>query len=219
MKLKKMLPTILGVIGAVSLTGAILLFAIALPQANAPYKKVLTSLIASFMLILTALVAYYLYITRDAEPNFFLFDRAKKRNIAVEELTFQIVNERMGFFLTLVCETPNQLWQNDVLENDRKLGYRRVYRPLLAYKMLYDLADKDVPAYWELLYNATPETVNSLCEALEQGGEKEMVKAFRFIMETYRARPDRIKDFVCGNTRYIRGRMLTYVRRNIEIFY
>ena len=44
MKLKKMLPTILGVIGAVSLIGAILLFAIALPQANAPYKQVLTSL-------------------------------------------------------------------------------------------------------------------------------------------------------------------------------
>lgn len=219
MNLKKKLPLILGVIGLISLIGAILLFAIALPQANAPYKKVLTSLIASFMILLTALIAYYLYITRDSEPNFFLFDRKKKHNIPVEELTFQIVNERMNFFLTLVCENANQLWQNDVLENDRKLGYRRIYRPLLAYKMLYDLADKNVPAYWELLYNATPETVNSICEALEQGGEKEMVKAFRFIMENYRSKPDRIKDFVCGNTRYIRGRMLTYVKRNIEIFY
>lgn len=171
------------------------------------------------MLLLSLLILYYLYITRDAEPNFFLFDRARKRNIPVEDLTFTIVNERMSFFLTMVCESAEQLWQDNVLESDRKLGYRRVYRPLLAYKMLYDLADKNIAAYWNLLLTATPATVDSLCSALEQGGEKEMVKAFRYIMENYRENPEKIKDFVCGNMRYIRGRMLGYIKRNIELFY
>ena len=210
---------ILSVVGAVSFIGALLILFLLVPNADATYKRVLEIVISCLMIVLSLLVVYYLYITRDAEPNFFLFDRAKKRNIPVENLTFTIVNERMSFFLTMVCESVEQLWQNNVLESDRKLGYRRVYRPLLAYKMLYDLADKNIAAYWDLLFAADKATVNSLCGALEQGGEQEMVKAFRYIMENYRDNPEKIKDFVCGNMRYIRGRMLGYIKRNIELFY
>lgn len=219
MNLKKQLPLILAIVGILSFVGAILILCFALPRADATYKRVLEIIISCLMLLLSLLILYYLYITRDAEPNFFLFDRARKRNIPVEDLTFTIVNERMSFFLTMVCESAEQLWQDNVLESDRKLGYRRVYRPLLAYKMLYDLADKNIAAYWNLLLTATPATVDSLCSALEQGGEKEMVKAFRYIMENYRENPEKIKDFVCGNMRYIRGRMLGYIKRNIELFY
>ncbi|MBQ2735084.1 MAG: hypothetical protein IJF33_04555 [Clostridia bacterium] len=219
MNLKKKLPLIVSVVGVLSLIGAILLLFVAAPKADVGYKRVLEILIGILMLVLAGLAVFYAYITRDAEPNFFLFDRAKKRNIPVENLTFTIVNERMSFFLTMVCESIEQLWQEDVLESERKLGYRRVYRPLLAYKMLYDLADKGIDTYWELLFSAKPATVNSLCSALEQGGEREMVKAFRYIMENYRENPEKIKDFVCGNMRYIRGRMLSYIKRNIELFY
>ncbi len=219
MKLKKLLPIILAVLGVVSLVGAILIFVLAVPKSNALYKTVLEIIIASLMIVLSLLAALYLWLTRDSEPNFFLFDRAKKRNIPVENLTFSIVNERMTFFLTMVCESVEQLWNEDVLEHDRKLGYRRVYRPLLAYKMLYDLADKNIATYWELLYNANQATVVSLCSALEQGGEAEMVKAFRYLMDNYRANPEKIKDFVEGNQKYIRGRMLGYIKKNIELFY
>ena len=47
----------------------------------------------------------------------------------------------------------------------------------------------------------------------------DFVKAFTFIMENYRANPEKIKDFVCGNMRYIRGRMLGYIKKHIELFY
>ena len=109
MSLKKKLPLLMALLGIISAVGAILLFAIALPAANAPYKKILTAIIASLLLVLSLLAAYYLYVMRDVEPNFFLFDRSKKRHIPVEELTFKTVNERMNFFLTLVCESAVQL--------------------------------------------------------------------------------------------------------------
>ncbi len=217
--LKKKLPLIMAIVGVLTLIGSVLLFAIAVPNADAVYKTVFTVIIAVLMLVMSALIGLYLYITRDAEPNFFLFDRAKKKNIPVDSLTFAIVNERMNFFQTLVCNSPEQLWQSDILDNSVKMGYRKVYRPLLAYKMLYDLADKDIATYWDLLFKASPATIDSLCSALEQGGEKDMVKAFRYIMENYRDNPTKIKDFVVGNMRYIRGRMLGYIKRNIELFY
>ena len=210
---------ILAVVGVLSMIGALLILFFAVPKANATYKRVLEVILSCLMILFAALVAYYLFVIRDVEPNFFLFDREKKRNIPVENLNFTIINERMMFLLTLVSESTQQLWTEDVLERDRNLGYRRVYRPLLAYKMLYDLADKNTAEGWKLLCDASPETVNSLCSALEQGGEQEMVKAFRFIMEHYRENPEKIKDFICGNIRYIRARMLGYVKRNIELFY
>ena len=210
---------ILGVVGIVTLVGTILLFALALPKADIAYKRILTVAASVLMLMMTALIGFYLLMTRDVHPNFFLFDRAKKKNVPLERLTFQTVNERMNFFQTLICNSPEQLWQNDILDNNVKMGYRKVYRPLLAYKMLYDLADKDIAAYWDLLLHASPETIDSLCRALEQGGEKDMVKAFRYIMENQRENPTKIKEFVTGNMRYIRGRMLGYIKRNIELFY
>ena len=220
MKLNKWMPLIMAAVVVVSLVGAILLFAFAVPNADGVmYKVVIEVIIAVLMIVLAALAGLYIFLSRDAEPNFFLFDRVKKRNIPVEELSFTTVNERMSFYLTMVCESAEQLWNEDVLERDRMLGQRRVYRPLLAYKMLYDLADKDIATYWDLLIRAKAETVASLCAALEQGGEREMVKAFRFIMENYRDNPEKIKDFVCCNARYIRGRMLAYIKKNIEYFY
>ena len=84
---------------------------------------------------------------------------------------------------------------------------------------LYDLADKNVDSYWEYLQTATPETVLSIARALEQAGETEMVKAFVFIMENYRGEPAKIRNFVIGNQKYIRGRIMAYIKRNIELFY
>ncbi len=219
MNWKKYLPALMAVVGVLSLVGAALLLILAVPRADAAYKRVLEIIISALMILLSLLIFYYLYITRDAEPNFFLFDRKRKKNIPLENLNFVIVNERMSFYLTMVCESVEELWTQNVLESDRLLGYRRVYRPLLAYKMLYDLAEKDNAEFWGYLCNASPDTVNSIAGALEQGGEREMVKAFRYIMENYRDNPSKIKDFICGNEKYIRGRMLGYIKRNIELFY
>jgi hypothetical protein len=219
MNLKKRLPLIMAIVAAVSVIGAILLFVLAVPNADATYKIVLEIIIAILLILMAGLIGYYLYLTRDSDPNFFLFDRTKKKNISVEELSFKTVNERMNVYLTMVGDSAQEIWQGGVLENDRKLGFRRVYRPLLAYKMLYDLADKNVDDYWDLLLECSPETLDSLCSALEQAGEAEMVKAFRFIMFNYRQTPEKVKDFIIGNLRYIRGRMMAYIKKNIELFY
>ena len=217
--LKKYLPTIMAVAAVVSFVGAILILAIPVARADVPYKRVLGIIIAVFMFLLSALIAIYLWLNRDTEPNFFLFDRQRKRNISIDDLTFKFANERLTFLLTTVSQSAEGLWHDDVLENELKLGYRKVYRPLIAYKMLYDLADKNIDSYWEYLLTATPETVLSIAHALEQAGETEMVKAFVFIMENYRGDPAKIRNFILGNQKYIRGRIMAYIKRNIELFY
>ena len=86
MKLKKSLPMILLVVGAVLLVGAIWIFALAVPKADYTYKKVLGIVSAVLMLLITGLCVLYWFLSRDTYPNYFLFDRKKKRNIPVEKL-------------------------------------------------------------------------------------------------------------------------------------
>lgn len=203
----------------VSLIGAILMFIFPVLQSTAAYKRTFGIIIMLLMLALSALAFLYLWLGRDTEPNFFLFDRQKKRNISVDDLTFTTANERLTFLLTAVSESVEELWVENVLENESKLGYRRVYRPLIAYKMLYDLADKNIESYWNCLENASDETVASIASALEQAGEKEMPKAFTFIMANYRNDSEKMRSFISGNTKYIRGRIMAYIKRNIELFY
>ena len=219
MDLKKKMPLFMMIAAGISFIGALLILIIALPASNATYKTVLEVIISCFMILLALLLAAYVWVIRDVEPNFFLFDRTKKKNIPVEELTFTIVNERMNFFLTLISDSPEDLWYRNALERDSKMGPRRIYRPLLAYKMLYDLADKNTESYWNYLITSPEDTINSVCNALTQGGEQELVKVFRYLMENYRQSPEKIKDFICGNERYFRARMKSYIQKNIEFFY
>ena len=215
--LKKNLSSIMAVAGILSFVGAIILFIAS--SGSDGYKKVLGMICGILLVILAILIAYYLLLSRDTDPNFFLFDRVKKRNIAIENLTFATVNERMNFFLTLICESSEQLWIENILDDSRKFGPRGVYKPLVAYKMLYDLGEKDLDCHWELLRNAAPATIDMLCKALECGGEQQMVNAFRYIHENCSNDSKQMRDFICGNMRYIKGKMLAYVKRHIELFY
>ncbi len=217
--LKKKLPLIMMIVASVSLIGAIVLFILGF-RADAAYKKVMEFIIAGLMLALATVLGVYLLLTRDVEPNFFLFDREKKKNIPVENLTFKMINERMSFFLTMVCEREEDLWQENVLDQERKMGYRRIYRPLLAYKMLYDLGEKNLAAYWDLLLGASDEIVGALCDAMKQAGEKEeLIRVFRYSMDNCRSTPEKIKDFISGNKGYFARQMKEYIKKNIELFY
>ncbi len=217
--LKKRLPLIMAIAAVISLVGAVLILAVPVARADAAYKKVLGIIISVLMIILSLLLVLYIRLSRDTEPNFFLFDRTKKRNIAPEDLTFKPVNERLNFFLTCISQSQEELWTEAVLENDSKMGYRAVYRPLLAYKMLYDLADKNNDTYWDCLMNASAGTVDALCEALTQGGETRVVEVFRYLMDNMRNDPTKIQSFISGNQKYIRGRIMAYIKINIELFY
>ena len=75
---KKYLPTIMAVAAVISFVGAILILAIPVARTDVPYKQVLGTIIAVFMFLLSAIIAVYLWLNRDTEPNFFLFDRQKK---------------------------------------------------------------------------------------------------------------------------------------------
>ena len=225
--LKKHEKWIFILLGVLAFAGAILLLFVAAPRANAEYKRAMDVVIGILFLILFSLCLAYILLTRDKDPNFFLFDRVKKKNNPINKLSFTVVNERMNFLETMVCSSEEELWKKNILEN-AELGYHNVYRPLLAYKMIYDLADRDLDTYWFYLYNIPTPVLSALCRALEEGGDAEFAKMLHGAIEKYRdcqepgekkAREEKIREFVCKNMGYLRGKMMQYVKKNIDLFY
>ena len=217
---KRILPIVLWVAMAVFAVGAILLLAVAVPRSDATYKTVLSVICAVLMLLLALLIGAYQWLSRDTYPNFFLFDRQKKRNIPVEKLGFKQIDERMKFLLTQISNEPADLWMGDVLlfENE-KFGYKSVYKPLVAYMMLYNLGEqKPDSADWNFLKTAPQENLEAIYEALERAGDKRLADALRLVLERS-DNDEKVKAFLRKNLGYIRNKMVNYVGRHIEAFY
>ena len=218
-KIKRLMPLAMLLIAFLSLVAAIIVL-VSAASADASYKKVLLRISAVLFFILMALALYYFYLTRESDPNFFLFDQTTRKNVPVDQLTFGIVNERMDFYLSLISDSDEELWQGGVLaKNDGSFGREDIYRPLVAYKMLYDLTDRDDDVQWRLLEFAEVTTIRLLTRALKQGGDADMAQA---IVELYRGEGEEgenLRDFLKGNQKYLRGRMLRYVKQHLDYFY
>ena len=209
------------VAGAVFFVCSILIFCFGVPKADYTYKLVLNVICAVLFLVLGGLCALYWYLSRDTFPNFFLYDRARKKNISTEKLKFAMVNERMTFLLAQLAESPEELWKSDLLlREEDSFGFRSVYKPLVAYKMLFDLGEHDTESgYWAIFESAPKENIASLCKALERAGEKKMTEAFLLILEKYPGDNYKVKEFLRKNLGYIRSKMVSYVKKYIELFY
>ena len=218
----KNMAIVLMIAAGVLILGGISLLLFLVPGAASFFKVCL--IVISVLCILMGLgLLFTLYLGRDNDPNFFLYDTKTQRNLPAEELTFDRVNSRMSYLLTTLSTSQEKLWADNTLADNGtgRFGVNDVYRPLTAYKMLYDLVELDRPEGWALFLCATPATIDSLLDALEENGEEAMAKALYHAYNSASGRDDTewLRDFLSGNAKYLRRRMLGYVQKNIEWFY
>lgn len=218
---KKLIPCIIAA-SAVMLIGGILILIFGVSGAGSSLTKVLVAIEGALAIVIGLILGYIVILSRDDDANFFLYDRRTSKNIRPEDLTFERINSRMGYYMSLISSSQEQMWQKNVLgrENDR-FGPNDVYKPLAAYKMLYDLAELDRMESWALFNEADAEILSSLTAALKMNGEDEMARTLRFLYDEARGPEDidRVRDFVMGNAKYIRRRMQKYIMDNLEWFY
>lgn len=218
---KKLIPCIIAA-SAVMLIGGILILIFGVSGAGSSLTKVLVAIEGALAIVIGLILGYIVILSRDDDANFFLYDRRTSKNIRPEDLTFERINSRMGYYMSLISSSQEQMWQKNVLgrENDR-FGPNDVYKPLAAYKMLYDLAELDRMESWALFNEADAEILSSLTAALKMNGEDEMARTLRFLYDEAKGPEDidRVRDFVMGNAKYIRRRMQKYIMDNLEWFY
>ena len=213
---------ILLITAGVLILGGILMLALLVPGAASVFFKVCLAIISILCILMGVGLLFCLYLGRDNDPNFFLYDTKTARNIPEDELDFERINNRMSYFMTTITTSVEKLWTDNALDSDPdRFGVNGVYKPLAAYKMIYDLADIDTPAGWRLFLNATPATITTLTDTLRASGEEAMAKT---LIKAYNSASNSddyewISDFLKGNKPYISRRMTAYVRKNMEWFY
>ncbi|MBE6557917.1 MAG: hypothetical protein E7661_02755 [Ruminococcaceae bacterium] len=213
---------ILLIMAGVAILGGILLFPLVVAQAEAAFVATVSTILAIELILLGVAVLVFTVLSLDGDANFFLYDRKTQRNVSEEDLTFDRINSRMGYYMTMISSSQEQLWTKNVLAGENvRFGQNAVYKPLVAYKMLYDLIELDRPETWELFTGADAAVISTLCRVLSSCGEKDMSNT---LMDAYEGAEsiddiEWVRDFVMGNAKYIRRRMRDYVLKNIEEFY
>ena len=213
---------VLLIMAGVSILVGILLFPLVVSQAEAAFVAAVSGILAVELILLGLAVLTFTVLSLDGDANFFLYDRKAKHNLAEEELSFERINSRMGYYMTLISSSQEQVWSKNVLaSNHVRFGQNGVYKPLVAYKMLYDLIELDTPETWELFTGAEADVISTLCRVLSSCGETEMSNTLIDAYESAENVKDIewTRDFIMGNAKYIRRRMRDYVLKNIEEFY
>lgn len=179
-------------------------------------KLILIIICSSLLIILAFLYITVIALSKENEPNFFLYDVKSGRNISPEELTFEMIDCRLNDYIAGELGGMNTLLHDRVLIDDTKFGAGCILRPLVAYKLLYDMASGSADLA-SLVTSAEP-AYRVLCNALGNAGENDMPA----VLQKYRAGAvdaDGFARYLSNNKKYLQSRMISFVRRNMERFY
>lgn len=219
--LKKYLPTVLLIAGIICLLIAVVITVFAFTAPNGfGFEQVLWLLAAVLFLALGGLVIYLAVISTTVTKHFFLYDKNTGKNIRPADLTFDIVNRRMTGFMSRIATSERQAWSANIVgSNDERFGKNDVYRPLMAYKMIYDLTEHNSPEYWMLFSKADPAVVSSICDALSDNDDAQLGATLVFLREHHADNIEKIGRFFMDNRAYMQKQMLKYVQAHVDSMY
>ena len=218
--LKKYLPTILLVAGVVCLLVAVVITVCAFAGASVGLIKVMLVIAAVLFLALGGLVMYLAMLTTTVTKHFFLYDKTSGKNIRISELTFDMVNKRLSYFMSRMASSERQVWSANIVgSEDVRFGKNDVYRPLMAYKMIYDLTEHNSPEYWSLFARADVAIVSSICDALSDNDDAQLGATLVFLREHHAANIEKISRFFMDNRAYMQKQMLKYVQAHVDSLY
>ena len=182
------------------------------------FTKVFMLISAVLSLALAGELAYIVWFSDKGEaPNYFLYDASSKKNVSVDRLTLNVINRRLDRYFSSFAPSEGKLWTDGVLE-DPYLDMGDAFKPLVAYKLLFDLAQKDAENGWKCFEAASYETVDSICRWLEMNGETEIAGNVRKMKTVKPFQIKYVRDYLVSNCSYLQTKMLMYVRDNIERF-
>lgn len=219
--MKKYLPTILLIAGVVCLLIAVVIAVFAFAgSVETVLIKVMMIIAAVLFVVLGGLVMYLAMITTSVTKHFFLYDKNTGKNVRPSELTFDTVNKRMTFFMTRMASSERQVWSANIVgSNDERFGKNNVYRPLMAYKMIYDLTEHNSPEYWALFAKADVAIISSICDALSENDDAQLGATLVFLREHHAENIEKISRFFMDNRAYMQKQMLRYVLAHVDSLY
>jgi hypothetical protein len=181
------------------------------------FTKIMIIVVAVLSLALAGELAYMLVKSNNTTPNYFLYDSKTKKNLPVQSLNVQMINSRMNRYFSSFAESEGKIWTDGILD-DANIDMGDEFKPVVAYKLLLDLAVMDQENGWKCFEVASEQTVGFVCDSLEMNGEDEIAKNLRLMKAVQPFQIKYVRDYLISNKSYLQTKMLRYVRDNIEKF-
>lgn len=192
------------------------------------YTRIILVIVAALFVVLGGMVAYLAYIDtfkvsasrgKKRPLNYFLNANGKRRGIAPEDLTFEIVDKQMSKFVIDTFGSPVALWKEQALSRgDDVFGEEGAFKVLVAYKMLSDLQLHHSKKAWKMFFDLPDADFADVQECLVQNGDEELARALNMYRLTGEDCVSEAAAFLDENASYIQRRMLNYVTRKIDLF-
>lgn len=208
---------IAAIVFAVLFVVLLLVGCLAVSYATAGFVKVLVIIISVLCLCIAAELGYMFIVAGETSPNYFLYDPKTQRNISVQKLNYAVINGRMNRFLSGYATSVGKLWTGRVLEQPT-LDMEDKFKPAVAYKLLHDLAEKDTEQAWLCFEQASPETVEFLCNGLEMNNDFEVARNLRQMKSIQPMNVKYVRDYVVKNRNYLKNKLFRYIYDNIQLF-
>jgi hypothetical protein len=213
----KMLLGVAAIVFAVLFVALLLVGIFAITADSVKFVKVLVIIISVLCLLIALELGYMFMIESQSAPNYFLFNSQTKRNIPVQKLSFQIINGRMNRFLAGYASSEGKIWTENILGNPY-LEMEDKFKPAVAYKLLYDLAERDNEQAWACFEETSVETVEFLCASLELNNDFEMARSLRQSKNTQPINMKYVRDYIVTNRNYLKSKLCHYIYDNIWLF-
>ena len=179
--------------------------------------KVLIFVLSVVSLALAGELLFLAFLFKNVEPNFFLYDTQTKCNVTIDKLTFATVNSRMNSYFSKFASSEGKLWTEGILEAP-ELDMSDVFKPIVAYKLLFDLASIDKEVGWRCFELASAETVEFVCSALDANGDAEFAGMIREYKNSTPINLAAVRALLVENKNYLKKKAFKYVCSNIESF-
>lgn len=181
------------------------------------FIKIMTLIIGALCVLAAAEFGYMAYIENEVKPNFFLYDAQSKKNIPLEKMDFNVINRKLNGYLRSIASSEGKIWTDRILESsDNKMEDK--FKPAVAYRLLFGLADKDMDQGWKCFELASPETIEFICSALDANGDTEVSRTLRHLKAANPINLKYVRDYLVNNKAYIRTKLCNYVYDNINKF-
>jgi hypothetical protein len=123
----------------------------------------------------------------------------------------------MNRYLSGYAASEGKLWTDRVLDNPY-LEMEDKFKPAVAYKLLYDLAERDAEPGWKCFEVASEETVEFLCNALDANGDLDMARTIRMMKHSKPMNMKQVRDYIVNNRNYLKSKLYRYVYDHIQLF-
>ena len=217
---QKNLKKIFGIVAIALAVVAVIVLAIGIFAINGeeiPVVKAMVIIVSVLCFAAAAEFGYMFYIENEVEPNFFLYDPATNHNISVEKMNFDKINKRMNVYLARYAPNEGRLWTDGILDSP-DLVMEDKFKPAVAYRLLFGLAEKDMDQGWACFEVASEETVEFICAALEMNDDNEVARTLRYLKTSKPLNLKYVRDYLVTNKRYIKTKLSNYVYENISKF-